>query len=529
MLGRDADDRVDALTASPRRSSSRSVVARSTVSTSPGPQQDVGPDPYDRVVTDPAAPVSFHLSPEEFRRRGHATVEWVASYLERVGELAVAPRVAPGEVRSALPPSPPRHPEPFEAVLADLDSIVVPGLLHWQSPDFFGWFPANASGPSVLGDLVSSGLGVQGMLWATSPACTELETHVLDWMVELLGLPDRFRSDGPGGGVIADSASSATLTAVLAARHRAGGTSPELVGYTSREAHSSVEKAFHVAGFAPDRLRLVDTDEQLALRSGHLRRLIEDDVASGLRPFFVCATVGTTSTMAVDPVAEVCDVAGEVDAWVHVDAAMAGAAGVVPELRWVNDGLEAVDSWCFDPHKWLFTNFDCDCFYVADRAPLIGALSVLPEYLRNAASESGAVIDYRDWHVPLGRRFRALKLWFVIRHYGAEGLRHHVGRHVELAERFESWVDADPRFVLVAPRRLNLVCLRSADGDEATQRILDQINGSGQAFLTHTRVGGHLTIRVSIGQTTTEADHVQHLWQLLGDAAEGRPLVRRTG
>jgi aromatic-L-amino-acid/L-tryptophan decarboxylase len=480
-------------------------------------------------VTDPDAPSSFHLSPEGFRVRGHATVEWVASYLERVGELPVRPRVEPGEVRAKLPPSPPQHPEAFEAVLADLDSIIVPGLVHWQSPDFFAYFPANSSGPSVLADLVSSGLGVQGMLWATSPAATELETHVLDWMVELLGLPNRFRSDGAGGGVIADSASSATLTAVLAARHRAGGPPPDLVGYTSTEAHSSVEKAFAVAGFAPGRLRLVETDDQLAMRADHLSALIAEDRAGGLRPFFVCATVGTTSTMAVDPVAAIAEVAADVDAWVHVDAAMAGAAGVVPELRWVNDGLDRVDSWCFDPHKWLFTNFDCDCFFVADRAPLIGALSVLPEYLRNTASESGAVIDYRDWHVPLGRRFRALKLWFVIRHYGAEGLAHHVARHVELAERFESWVADDHRFVVAAPRRLNLVCLRSVDGDDATQRILDAVNDSGQAYMTHTRVDGNLVIRVSIGQTTTEAANVERAWQLLCDAADGRPLPPRTG
>ncbi len=480
-------------------------------------------------MSDTPAP-SYHLTPDEFRRRGHAAVEWVASYLERVGELPVRPQVEPGSIRAQLPASPPRHPEPFEAVLADLDSIVVPGLVHWQSPDFFAYFPANASGPSVLGDLVSSGLGVQGMLWSTSPACTELETHVLDWMVELLGLPDRFRSDGPGGGVIADSASSATLTAVLAARHRAGGAAPDLVGYTSREAHSSVEKAFNVAGFAPDRLRLVDTDDELAMRPDHLAELIAADRAAGLRPFFVCATAGTTSTLAFDPVGAIAAVAAEVGAWVHIDAAMAGAAGVVPELRWVNDGLEAVDSWCFDPHKWLFTNFDCDCFFVADREPLIGALTVLPEYLRNAATESGAVIDYRDWHIPLGRRFRALKLWFVIRHYGAEGLAHHVARHVELAQEFASWVAADDRFELVVPPRLNLVCLRVAsDGDEATQRVLDAVNDSGQAFMTHTRVDGRLVIRVSIGQTTTEAEHVARLWRLIGDAADGRPLEARTG
>lgn len=456
-------------------------------------------------------------------------VDWIADYLEGVGSHPVRSRVEPGEVRAALPAHPPEGPEPFDAVLADLDDVIVPGLTHWQSPDFFAYFPANSSGPSILGELASAGLGVQGMLWATSPAATELETLVCDWVAELLGLPDRFRSDGPGGGVIADSASSAVLTALIAARHRAGGAEavPDLVGYTSAEAHSSVQKAFTVAGFAPDQLRLVDVDTTGAMNPDHLVGLLAADAAAGRRPFFVCATVGTTSTMAVDPVAAIAASCAQHDAWLHIDAAMAGSAGVVPELRWIHDGVDRVDSWCFDPHKWLFTNFDCDCLFVADRGPLIEALSIVPEYLRNAASESGEVIDYRDWQIPLGRRFRALKLWFVIRHYGAAGLAHHVRRHVELAGIFEGWVAASDRFVLAAPRHLNLVCIRSVDGDDATQAVLDAVNESGQAYLTHTRVDGHLVIRVSIGQTTTELPNVERLWGLLQDAAEGRALPRR--
>src|SRR5690606_27231961 len=327
------------------------------------------------------SPPAFHMPTDELRRHGHALVDWIADYLERVDTLPVGSRAQPGDVRAALPASPPERPEPFEAVLADLDRVVVPGLTHWQSPNFFAYFPANSSGPSVLGELLSAGLGVQGMLWATSPACTELETHVLDWVVELLGLPDRFRSDTAGGGVIEDSASSATLCAVLAARHRAGGAAAigELVGYASSEAHSSVEKAFTVAGFRSDQLRVVEVDDRQRLRVDHLAALIEEDRAAGRRPFFACVTVGTTGTMAVDPVRAVAELAVPQGIWVHVDAAMAGAAGVVPELRWVNDGVELVDSWCFDPHKWLFTNFDCDCLFVADRSALIGALSVLPE------------------------------------------------------------------------------------------------------------------------------------------------------
>ena len=486
------------------------------------------------MVTDNSGPSSYHMTPDQFRVEGHRLVEWIAAYLEGVDQLPVRASVEPGQIRAALPPSPPADPEPFDRVIADVESVIMPGITHWQSPDFFAFFPANSSGPSVLGELLSAGLGVQGMLWATSPACTELETLVLDWVIELLGLPDRFRSTGPGGGVIADSASSATLCALLAARHRAtrsdgaASVAADLVGYASREAHSSVEKAFAVAGFEPGQLRLVDTDAAQAMSADHLRSLMAEDANAGRRPFFVCATVGTTSTMAFDPVPAIVDQAERFAAWVHVDAAMAGAAGVDPALRWVNDGLDRVDSWCFDPHKWLFTNFDCDCLYVADRSALIGALSVVPEYLRNAATESGEVIDYRDWQIPLGRRFRALKLWFVIRHYGVSGLRHHIGRHVELARGVAERIDADERFELAAPCRLNLVCFRSVGGDEATRRILDALNDSGQLYLTHTRVDDRLVIRMSIGQTYTESVHVDRAWRFISDAADGRPVPART-
>lgn len=482
----------------------------------------------------PSPTPAFHMSPADLRRHGHQLVDWVADYLEGVEAYPVRSPLVPGAVRAALPVHPPEHPEPFDAVLADVADVVMPGITHWQSPDFFAYFPANSSGPSILGELLSAGLGVQGMMWATSPACTELEAHVLDWVVELLGLPDRFLSTGAGGGVIEDSASSATLCAVLAARHRAGGADAlgDLVGYASSEAHSSVEKAFRVAGFREDQLRIVEVDDQQRLRVDHLAALVDEDEAAGRRPFFVCATVGTTGTMATDPVRAVAELAVPRGLWVHVDAAMAGAAGVVPDLRWVNDGVELVDSWCFDPHKWLFTNFDCDCLFVADRSALIGALSILPEYLRNAASEAGHVVDYRDWQVPLGRRFRALKLWFVIRHYGAEGLRRHVARHVELARDLAARVEADARFELVRPAELSLVCLRVADrpgvdAEAETERIMAAVNDSGRALLSHTKVDGRFVLRVSIGQTTTEARHVDALWGLLDDAASGRAIAPR--
>jgi aromatic-L-amino-acid/L-tryptophan decarboxylase len=459
----------------------------------------------------------YHMTADEFRRRGHQLVDWVARYLDEVESYPVLSTVAPGDVRRVLPPSPPARPEDWDDIVADLDRVVVPGLTHWQSPNWFAYFPGNSSGPSVLGDLVSSGVGVQGMLWSTSPACTEVETHVCDWLVELLGLPEAFRSDGAGGGVIQPSGSDANLCAILAARDRTGVDDlGRLRAYTSTQAHSSIEKGIRIAGLRPDQLRLVDVDDEFAMRPDALADAIGADAADGSVPFVVAATVGTTSSLAIDPVAAIAETCRAHGVWLHVDAAMAGSAAVVPALRpVVNAGLDHVDSWCFDPHKWLFTNLDCTVLFLRDRAPLIDSLSVLPEYLRNEASASGAVIDYRDWHVSLGRRFRALKLWFVLRHYGAEGLAHHVGEHVALAASFAARVDAHPRLERLAPARLGLVCFAHAGGDEATQRLLDDLNGTGRVALTHTRLAGRLAIRVSIGQTRTGARHVDALWTLI--------------
>ncbi len=460
---------------------------------------------------------SYHWTPDEFRRHGHEVVEWVARYLETIEEHPVQSQVEPGWVRAQLPDVAPEAPEDFGALLADLDRVVVPGLTHWQHPGFHAYFPTGASGPSVLADLVSSGLGVQGMLWSTSPACTEIETHVLDWMADLLGLPDRFRSGGHGGGVIEESASGATLCALLAARWRAAGDGPfgHLRVYTSTQAHRSIEKAVRIAGLHPDQLRLIQVDDAFAIRPDLLAAAMAEDRAAGLTPCFVVANVGTTSSTAIDPVAAVADVCAAEGAWLHVDAAHAGSALVCPELRWIVDGLDGADSFCMNPHKWLFTNFDCDCFWVADRTALLGALSVVPEYLRNTASESGAVIDYRDWQVPLGRRFRALKLWFVLRAYGADGLRHHVRRHIELAQGFAANVAAHPKLQVVAPHPLNLVCFRHVDGDAATEALLADLNATGRVFLTHTRLADRFTIRTSIGAQATDGQHVDALWELV--------------
>jgi aromatic-L-amino-acid decarboxylase len=440
------------------------------------------------------------MSPEEFRKHGHSLVDWIADYQNAVERYPVLSRLAPGDIRSALPLFPPEEWEPFERIMSDVDRVIMPGITHWQSPNFFAYFPANASGPSILGELLSAGLGVQGMLWSTSPACTELETHVLDWLVGMLGLPETFLSGGKGGGVIQDTASSATLCALLAARERATGFAANekgcsfpLTAYASAHAHSSVEKGVKIAGLGRERLRLVGTDGSLAMRAEELEKRILEDKAAGMTPAFVCATVGTTSSHAVDPVAAIGRICREHGVWLHVDAAMAGTAAVCPEFRHLHEGLEYADSYCFNPHKWMFTNFDCDCFWVADRAALIRALSVLPEYLKNKATESGAVIDYRDWHIPLGRRFRALKLWFVLRHYGVEGIRHHVREHVTIAQEFARRVRDSPDFELAVEPPLNLVCFRHRRGEEFNRELLERLNATGKIYLTHTVLDGCFT------------------------------------
>ena len=473
-----------------------------------------------------ASEKSFHMTPEEFRRHGHAVVDWIADYYTRIESFPVLSRAEPGQIRASLPPDPPAQGESFPAILADIEKLILPGITHWQSPNFYAYFPSNASGPAILGDLLSSGLGVQGMLWATSPACTELETLVLDWLVHMLDLPQKFLSTSTGGGVIQDTASSASLCALLAARERATnfasnarGCDGKLVAYTSSQAHSSLEKGAQIAGIGKNNLRTIEVDENFAMRPEALARQIEQDRLSGLVPFFVCASVGTTSSNAIDPVPEIGRLCRESKLWLHVDAAMSGTAALCPEFRHIHAGLEFADSYCFNPHKWMFTNFDCDCFYVADRKVLIQTLSVLPEYLRNKATETGAVIDYRDWQIPLGRRFRSLKLWFVIRHYGVEGLQHHVRRHVELAQNFAGWVKQDARFELAAPTPLNLVCFRHKAGDDRNQRLMDRLNHSGDLYLTHTRLDNRMALRFCVGQTNTVSQHVEHAWKRIQEEA----------
>jgi aromatic-L-amino-acid decarboxylase len=469
-----------------------------------------------------------HMTPEQFRQHGHEVVDWIADYWSKVSSFPVRSRVSPGDIRAQLPAAPPEQGEPFPAVLDDLDRIVLPGLTHWQHPGFFGYFPANTSGPSVLGDLVSAGLGVQGMSWVTSPAATELEQHVMDWFAGLLGLPESFLSTGSGGGVVQDSSSGANLVALLAALHRAtggrtvrGGVDPDrMTVYVSAETHSSMEKAARIAGLGSDAVRIVETDRDLAMSPAALAARLERDTARGLTPVLVCATVGTTSTTAVDPLAELAPICRRHGAWLHVDAAYAGVSGIVPELRPLQAGVEEADSYCTDAHKWLLTGFDATLFWVADRAALTGALAILPEYLRNAATDAGAVVDFRDWQVPLGRRFRALKLWFVLRWYGAEGLRAHIRTHVAWAQELAAWAEDDDRFDVVTPHPLSLVCLRprwgeGVDADVATMTLLERLDDGGEVFLTHTTVDGRPVLRVAVGAPATTHADVERVWALL--------------
>lgn len=467
---------------------------------------------------------NHHMTSDEFREYGKQVVDWIADYYEWVESRRVLPDLAPGDIRKTLPQDPPESGEPFEHILGDIDTLIEPGLTHWQSPRFMAYFPSNTSFPSILGEMLAAGMGQQGMVWKTSPVSTELETHVMDWLVSLMGLPEHFK----GNGVIQDTASSATLCALLAARERITGGAANregvpsnLVAYTSDQAHSSIQKAARIAGIGDERMRLIPTDEQYRMEPAALAAAIRADLERGLTPFFICAAVGTTSSMAVDDVRAIAEVVRReaADIWIHVDAAMAGTAAVCPDFRWIHDGVEEADSYCFNPHKWMFTNFDCNAFWVRDRKQLIDALSILPEYLRTAEHLSGAAIDYRDWQIPLGRRFRALKLWFVLRHYGADGLRHHIAEHVRLARTFEDHVLKHPDFELVVPRTLNLVCFAHRRGDAFTETLMETVNATGQLYLSHTKLGDRYTIRCSIGGRDQEQRHVDAAWNLIDQKA----------
>lgn len=501
-----------------------------------------------------------HMTPEEFRRRGREMIDFLADYwaaLQSAEPPQVTGGVKPGALTDRLPMRAPERGEPWDAVMADVRSLIVPGLMHWQHPSFFGYFPANGSGPGVLGDLLSTGLGVNGMLWATSPAATELETRVLDWMARACGLPEAFLSTAPpvwgetrpgGGGVIQGTASEATLVALLAARHRARGMQMNrpLVMYCTNQSHSSIMKAAMIAGLAcgPEdhrHVRFVATRADHSMDPDALRKSINTDLAGSFVPFFVAATLGTTSSMAYDDLDAIGGVIGSVvnagPIWLHVDAAMAGSAWICPEHRGQLRGVEHASSVSFNPHKWLLTNFDCGLFWTRDRSAVTGALSITPEYLKTGAGDG--VIDYRDWQVPLGRRFRSLKLWMVLRHYGLEGLRAHVRNHLELASWFELQVKGDRRLELCAPREKEspLVCFRlrgagespkeAAELDARNRAFHAAINGTGKLYLSHTTLIDHTrpmnppryVLRMAIGGTFTKREHVEAAWRVIAEMA----------
>jgi len=470
---------------------------------------------------------NYHMTPEQFREEGKKIIDWIADYYQDIESFPVLSQVQPGEIIDSLPKSVPQQGESMDAIMRDLDEEIMPGITHWQSPNFFAYFNANTSFPSILGDLISSGLGVQGMIWATSPAATEVETRVLDWLAEMMQMPESFKSSSTGGGVIQDTASTAALTALVAARERATkfqsneiGVSENLVAYISTQTHSSVEKGVKIAGIGKANLRLIDVDNSFAMRIDLLEKHIKQDKEAGLQPFFICGSVGTTSSTAIDPIKQIGEIAKKENCWYHIDAAAIGTAMVCPEFRYLIDGVELADSYSFNPHKWMFTNFDCNVFWVANREELINTFSILPEYLRNKATESGEVFDYRDWHIQLGRRFRSLKLWFVIRHYGVKGLQYHIREHVRLAHDFKTWIDESEDFEVVVEPLMNLVCFRHKTNNDFNLKLMNTINESGKIYFTHTKLNGQIVLRMNIGQTHLEGKHVKNAWDLIQETVK---------
>jgi aromatic-L-amino-acid decarboxylase len=473
------------------------------------------------------------MDPEEFRRAGHQLVDWIAGYLADPARYPVLARVRPGEVRDALPASAPDAGEPFDAMFADFERTILPAITHWNHPGFFAYFSITGSAPGVLAEMLSAALNVQAMLWRTSPAATELEEVALGWLRQLIGLPPSFE------GVIYDTASISTLHALAAARElavpsvRAAGLAgralPRFRVYCSEQAHSSVDKAVILLGLGHDSLMRVACDEQFRMRPEALARVIAEDRAAGWEPLAVVATVGTTSSTSVDPVAEIVSVCERERVWCHVDAAYAGVAAMVPGFEWILHGAERADSLVVNPHKWLFTPFDLSAFYCRRMDVVRQAFALTPEYLRT--SEAAPVRNLMDTGVQLGRRFRALKLWMVLRHFGAEGLRERLAEHMRLARLFAGWIDDDPDFERMAPVPFSVVCFRFAPGslgpDDTTleslnERLLEAVNASGEIFLSHTKLDGRYALRLAIGNLHTTEAHVRRAWEIVRTSAAAR-------
>jgi aromatic-L-amino-acid/L-tryptophan decarboxylase len=470
------------------------------------------------------------MTPEEFRTIGHRIVDYIADYRTTVAARPVMARTSPGEVRAALPADPPVEPESFEAILSDLDRILMPALSHWQSPRFFGYFPSNAELSSVLGDYVSTGLGVLGLNWQASPALTELEEVATDWMRRATGL------SGAWSGVIQDTASTSTLVALICARERATGFSfargglqgeaAPLVVYTTPHSHSSVDKGALLAGFGRENIRRVATDASFGMNPESLEEAVKADLAAGRKPCAVVATVGTTATTALDPIAKIAGVAARYNLWLHVDSAMAGSAMILPECRWMWDGIEGADSLVLNPHKWLGVVFDCSLYYVRDPEQLVRVMSTSPSYLRTAADEQ--VKNLRDWGLPLGRRMRALKLWFLLREQGIRGLQERLRRDIDNARWLAGAGSAEPDWKVLAPVLLQTICLRhepkGLDGealDRHTRAWVDRVNQSGAAYLTPAILEGRWMVRISIGSLNTQREHVVSLWEQMKQEVQG--------
>ena len=465
------------------------------------------------------------MDKESFRRYGYQFVDWIVEYFEKIETLPVKPPLKPGDVMEKIPVRPPLKGEPMDRVFQDFQEIVLPGITHWQHPSWFAYFPGNNSPPSILAEMLTAGIGTICMVWQTSPAAAELEEIVLDWLRQMLGLPEGM------AGVIQDTASTATLVALLSARERVTNFKANLRGiqntltvYASEEAHSSIEKGVKIAGFGKENLRYIPTDDKFAMISEKLEETIVGDKNKGFQPACVIGTVGTTSSTAVDPLAQIGTICRRHNVWFHVDAAFSGTAAILPEKKWLLDGMERADSFVFNPHKWMLTNFDCSAYFVRDEGALIRTFEIHPEYLKTGVDAE--VKNYRDWGIQLGRRFRALKLWFVIRSYGIEGLQKIVREHIRLAEMVKDWVEQEERFELMAPVPVSLVCFRLNDGrdedllNELNKEFLETLNRTGKLLLTQTSLRGKYVVRMSIGARLTEERHVQDAWELIRMTAE---------
>ncbi len=465
------------------------------------------------------------MDKETFRKFGHEFVDWVVNYMDSVEVYPVRAQIQPGDILSRLPDCAPLAGESMEQIFNDFQKIILPGMTHWQHPSWFAYFPANNSPPSILAELLTAGMGAQCMIWETSPAAAELEERVLVWLRRMLGLPEGMN------GVIQDTASTTTLVALLTAREKitdfranSEGIQEKLLVYASEEAHSSVEKGVKIAGYGKDNIRRIPTDENFAMIPARLEAAIAADKNKGLKPACVIATVGTTSSSGIDPLRPIGEICRSFGLYLHVDAAYAGTAAILPEKKWILDGVEYVDSFNFNPHKWMLTNFDCSAHFVKDPGSLIRTFEIHPEYLKTGVD--ALVKNYRDWGIQLGRRFRALKLWFVIRSYGIEGLQRIVRDHIRLAELFKGWVEEHELFEISAPVHLSLVCFRLNNGgseqelNALNRELIERINKSGKALLTQTTLKGRFVLRMAIGSRATEERHVRQAWELIVQTAE---------